>query len=146
MPNQSNVVTLADIEVPEADPENAESSEAELAKRLNNRVKKTPVDNDSQGGNTDDLGDLNGVVPGASAIRGIRHITPFLFFLQAYAEVMYPDIKNPARRIMKLRERHRLTIRVCGTLDFLLQLVLVLAVISGPALIIYNGVKAGLGL
>ena len=131
----------ADVEVV------ADSSEADLAKRLNNRVKKTPVDSDSQGGNTDDdLRDLNGVVPGASAIRGIRHITPFLFFLQAYAEVLYPETKNPARRIMKLRERHRMTIRVCGSLDFLLQLVLIAAVIAGPALIIYNGVKASLGL
>lgn len=145
MPNNSNVVPFSDDDAPETNPA-SEASEAELAKRLNNRVKRTPVDNDSQGGSNDDLGDLNGVVPGASAIRGIRHITPFLFFLQAYAEVMYPDIKNPARRIMKLRERHRLTIRICGTLDFLLQLILVVAVISGPALIIYNGVKTGLGL
>ncbi|MDQ0144718.1 hypothetical protein [Pseudarthrobacter niigatensis] len=124
----------------------ADTSGADLAKRLNSTVKKKQVDNDSEGGNADDLGDLNGVVPGASAIRGIRHITPFLFFLQAYAEVMYPDIKNPARRIMKLRERHRFTIRVCGSLDLLLQLALVLVVISGPALIIYNGVKTTLGL
>jgi hypothetical protein len=146
LPDHSVVVPLSEMEAPEADPTDAEASEAELAKRLNSRVRKKPVDNDSQGGNADELGDLNGVVPGASAIRGIRHLTPFLFFLEAYAEVMYPDIKNPARRILKLRERHRLTVRICGTLDFLLQLVLVVAVLSGPVLIIYNGVKAGLGL
>lgn len=136
MPEQSNVVPLAE----------GDTSEAALAKRLNSRVKKKPVDNDSEGGNSEELGDLNGVMPGASAIRGIRHITPFLFFLQSYAEVMYPDIMNPARRILKLRERHRLAIRVCGSMDFLLQLVLVLAVISGPSVVLFNGVKVGLGL
>lgn len=124
------------------DPDN---SEAELAKKLNNRIKKTPVDTDSDGGANDDIRDLNGVIPGASAIRGIRHITPFLFFLQSYAEALYPDIKNPARRILKLRERHKWAIRICGTMDFSLQLTLILAVISGPAVIIYNGVKVALG-
>ncbi|SDM02733.1 hypothetical protein SAMN04487916_12220 [Arthrobacter sp. ov407] len=129
--------------IPLSEPPDAE---AELAKKLNNRIKKFPVDTDSEGGANDDVRDLNGVVPGASAIRGIRHVTPFLFFLQSYAEALYPEIKNPARRILKLRERHRWVIAICGVMDFALQLILILAVLAGPAVIIYNGVKAALGL
>ena len=128
--------------VPFAEPA---ESEAELAKKLNTKIKKTPVDTDAEGGASDDVRDLNGVVPGASAIRGIRHITPFLFFLQSYAETLYPEIKNPARRILKLREHHRWVIAVCGVMDFVLQLILILAVLAGPAVIIYNGVRVALG-
>ncbi|MBT2533940.1 hypothetical protein J7E83_17775 [Arthrobacter sp. ISL-48] len=108
--------------------------------------RKTPVDSDSE---ADDAAKahvqgLDAVVPGVAALQGARHVMPFMSFLAQYADRIYPDIK-PERRMAMVRRKHKGWIYVCGLLDGILQLVLVAAVLAGPLVLAYIGLKQTLG-
>lgn len=126
--------------------EAAQSEQLRQTKDLQKRVKrKTPVDSDSD--TEDAKGHVQGldyVVPGVVALQGTRHVMPFMSFLAQYADRIYPDIK-PERRMAMVRRKHKGWIYVCGLLDGVLQLVLVVAVLAGPLVLAYVGLKQTLG-
>ncbi|MDI3194260.1 hypothetical protein QK290_07315 [Pseudarthrobacter sp. AL07] len=121
--------------------------DVKAVKQLRSRVPRQPVDSDSEGGGREEqLHALAGSVPGVGALNGVRHVTPFLGFAQSYANVLYPSLKSEPRRLAKYAEEHRFLFGFFGLLDFVLQLCLIVAVLVGPAVVVYNGVKTTLGL
>lgn len=126
--------------------EAAQSEQLRQTKDLQNRVRrKTPVDSDSDTEETKGhVQGLDAVVPGVAALQGTRHVMPFMSFLAQYADRIYPDIK-PERRMAMVRRKHKRWIYVCGFLDGILQLVLVTAVLAGPLVLAYVGLKQTLG-
>lgn len=126
--------------------EAAQSEQLRQTKDLQKRVRrKTPVDSDSDADEVKGhVQGLDAVVPGVAALQGTRHVMPFMSFLAQYADRIYPDIKSE-RRMAMVRRKHKRWIYVCGFLDGILQLVLVAAVLAGPLVLAYVGLRQTLG-
>lgn len=125
----------------------AQSEQLQETKELQKRVKrKTPVDSDTDADESKGhVQGLDAVVPGVAALQGTRHVMPFMSFLAQYADRIYPDIK-PERRMAMVRKKHKGWIYVCGALDGVLQVVLVAAVLAGPLVLAFIGLRETLGL
>lgn len=75
----------------------------------------------------------------ADGLRSVRNVTPFLWFLQSYADVVYPEIKTSERRIGRLRERHPKAVWCCAAMDLILLLILISLVVVSPILVLWHG-------
>lgn len=79
-------------------------------------------------------------LPGVSALGMIQHLTPFLFFYKIYANALYGRFRTPEARMAQFKKDHPFIFWVHWTLDFLVQLFLVAAVVVGVSLIAFNGI------
>lgn len=111
-----------------------------LAKQLSRQTgqNRTAVNEDGDGQSVVHPSNL----PGASALGTIQHLTPFLFFFRVYANVLYANgrRKTPELRMAKFKQDYPGIFWLHWVLDFVLQLFLVLAIVVGIGIIVFNGI------
>jgi hypothetical protein len=123
------------------EPEPAGGPDIESARRLAEATKKNKklVENDEPEGGAG--GRLYGShLPGVAALGMIQHLTPFLFFYRIYANALYSRFRTPEARMTQFKKDHPSIFWIHWVLDFLVQLLLVSAVVVGVALIAFNGI------
>ncbi|UKA55163.1 hypothetical protein LFT45_04300 [Arthrobacter sp. FW305-BF8] len=117
----------------------AGGADIDAARRLAEKTPKTPVDHDDPEGSRP-APSYGSHLPGVGALGMIQHLTPFLFFYRIYANALYPRYRTPEARMVQFKKDHKAIFWIHWGLDFLLQLVLVAAVVLGVSLIAFNGI------
>lgn len=117
----------------------------QFARELARSPQRRAAATDDRLENESSRAELNVHIPGAAAISSVRRITPFLFFLQVYADVMYPHTSDPGARVARFKVKNPKLFWLHWFLDMLIQIMLVAVLLGGSALIVFNGLKATFG-
>ncbi|PRA12130.1 hypothetical protein CQ010_05590 [Arthrobacter sp. MYb211] len=75
----------------------------------------------------------------------MRNVTPFLWLLDSYSRMLYPEIIDPARRIGKFKKKHSKTIKFAAILDGSILLIFIAVVIASPVAVVLRGIMSMFG-
>jgi hypothetical protein len=117
----------------------------DLAKTLAKSPSRKAAATDDRLESEQSKAELHAQIPVVAAISAVRRVTPFLFFMQVYADAMYPSTANRGLRVAKFRAKNPKLFWFHWCLDLVVQLVLIGGLLGLGVVVLFNGLRETFG-